>query len=190
MDNKEIRDILLGRIVRLDENLWGAAPAGTRFHFYGVRDGAGDVRLFGVTHRSHCYQTGETEPAIAFAAAETVLNSMGRPMRLASVPDGKACLYAPNWIAPVVLTLARDGNGLLLTAYTGRSLLIGQVRCRIALWIFEQRLPAGITYTGKNRKPDREHAKKKNAGQRIASKGSSSRKKKKAAPKRLKRDHT
>ena len=29
MNNKEIRDILLGRIVRLEDKLWAAAPAGT-----------------------------------------------------------------------------------------------------------------------------------------------------------------
>ena len=68
MDNKEIRDILLGRIVRLDDKLWAAAPAGTKVHFHGVRDGAGDVRLFGVIQRSHRYRTEEMEEAIAFAA--------------------------------------------------------------------------------------------------------------------------
>ena len=30
MANREIRDILLGRIVRLDEDHWAAAPAGTK----------------------------------------------------------------------------------------------------------------------------------------------------------------
>lgn len=183
MDKKEIRDILLGRIVRLDEELWGAAPAGARFHFHGVRDGAGDVRLFGVTRRSHRYRTAEMEKADAFAAAETALNSMGRPMQLKSAPEERACLYAPNWIAPVLLTLAQDGDGLVLTAYTGKSMLLGQFRCRIALWILERRLPEGITYTGKKQKSDRERG--KHTQRQSAPKKTSARKKKKYAPKRL-----
>ena len=187
MANKEIRDILLGRIVRLDEELWAVAPAGTRFHFHGIRDGAGDVRLFGVTHCSRCYRMGGMEPAVAFSAAETALYTMGRPMQLASMPEEKACLYAPNWIAPVLLTLTQDGNDLLLTAYTGRSMLIGHLRCRIALWIFERRLPVGATCIEKNRKAHIEPEKTKKTGQRVAPKSRLPQKKKKAAPKRLKK---
>lgn len=185
MDNKEIRDILLGRIVQLDEEHWAVAPAGTKFHFYGVKDGAGDVRLFGVTHRSNYYEAEEMESPIAFAAVETALHSMGRPMQLASKPKAKACLYAPNWIAPVLLTLAQDGDGLLLTAYTGRSMLIGQIRCRIALWILERRLPDGIICAEKNRKTAREY--KNLVKKKDVSKQTSSAKKEKAASKKKKR---
>jgi hypothetical protein len=191
MNNKEIRDILLGRIVRLEDKLWAAAPAGTKVPFYGARDGAVDVRLFGVTYRSDCCQTEGMEPSIAFAAAETALNSMGRPVQLRSMPERKACLYTPYWIAPVLLTLEQDGNSMWLTAYTGRSMLIGQFRCRIALWILERRLPAEITCTGKNKKPDREYAEKKKTEEKNVSKRVSKRvsppKKKKVAPKRLKK---
>lgn len=202
MDNKEIRDILLGRIVRLDDKLWAAAPAGTKVHFHGVRDGAGDVRLFGVIQRSHRYRTEEMEEAIAFAAAETALNSMGRPMRLTSTPERKACLYAPNWIAPVLLTLAQDGDGLMMTAYTGNSFLIGRFRCWIALRLLEKRLPEGITFAGKNEKPDKEPDKKpekkhpekpdrKKLEKRETPKRAAKRavlpKKQKVAPKRLKK---
>ena len=152
MANREIRDILLGRIVRLDEDHWAAAPAGTKLHFYGVREGAGDVRLYGVNHRSSCYRTEEMETAAAFEEVETVLYSMGRPVLLETLPERKACLYAPHWIAPVLLTLAQDEENLLLTAYTANSLVMGRFRSRIALWVLERRLPAGLICTGKNLK--------------------------------------
>ena len=152
MANREIRDILLGRIVRLDEDHWAAAPAGTKLHFYGAREGAGDVRLYGVNHRSSCYRTEEMETAAAFEEVETVLYSMGRPVLLETLPERKACLYAPHWIAPVLLTLAQDEENLLLTAYTANSLVMGRFRSRIALWVLERRLPAGLICTGKNLK--------------------------------------
>ena len=195
MNNKEIRDILLGRIVRLEAKLWAAAPAGTKVPFYGARDGAVDVRLFGVTYRSDCCQTEGMEPSIAFAAAETALNSMGRPVQLRSMPERKACLYTPYWIAPVLLTLEQDGNSMWLTAYTGRSMLIGQFRCRIALWILERRLPEDFVCVGKKKKvpvekEDRKKAKKavekQQTPRRIAQR-SVPPKKKKTVPKRLKK---
>lgn len=161
MGNKEVRDILVGRIIRKDEDFWTAAPADARFHFHGMRDGEGDVRLFGVAHMTRRYETPEVEPAIAFAVAETALYSMGKPMELASMPEKKCCLYAPKWIAPVLLTIERDDGGLLMTAYTGRSLLFSWFRCRIAFWIFGQRLPEGSASAGKSRKADGERAEKK-----------------------------
>ena len=161
MGNKEVRDILLGRILPKDEQFWTAAPADARFHFHGIKDGAGDVRLFGVTHKTRCYEMAEVEPTIALAAAETALYSMGKPMQLDSMPEAKGCLYAPKWIAPVLLTIEQDEDGLQMTAYTGRSLVFSWFRCRIALWLLERRLPAGSADTGKRRNPDGERAEKK-----------------------------
>ena len=169
MVNKEIRDILLRRIVQQDDQFWMAAPPGTKFHFHGVRDGAGDVRLFGVTHLTRRYQT-EMEPDAAFAAAERALYSMGRPIRLASVPGAKACFYTPNWIAPVLLTVQQETGGLQMTAYTGRSLVAAGFRSRIALWILEQRLPEGIIYAGRNKASNGEKAKKEKTKEQKAPK--------------------
>lgn len=161
MNKKEIRDILLGRIVRVDEKLWAAAPADARFHFHGVKDGAGDVRLFGVTHLSRSYQPEGGKPAAALADAEPALNSMGRPMLLESMPEKKACLYAPGWIAPVLLTLEAGKDDLQMTAYTGRSLFLGRLRCRIALWILSQRLPARAAYAGDDGRAEETNGEKK-----------------------------
>lgn len=211
MGNKEVRDILLRRIVRQNEQFWTAAPPDVKFHFHGVRDGAGDVRLFGVTHLDRNYQVTDMEPAVALSATESALNSLGYPMRLASMPDAKGCLYTPNWIAPVLLIAEQSGDGLQMKAYTGRSLLFARIRCRIALWILEQRLPEGITCAGKSKKLDKKETKQKEAkpkeprqkepkpnelkpkepekrepakraGKRVATQG-----RKKTAPKRLKK---
>lgn len=201
MGNKEVRDILLRRIVRQDEQYWTAAPSNVKFHFHGVRDGAGDVRLFGVTHLNRNYQVAEMDLTMALSAAGMVLDSMGRPTRLTSMPERRACLYAPNWIAPVLLTVGQDGERLQVTAYTGRSLLFGRIRCRIAMWIFERRLPEGITYAGRNRKADRIAAKEKAAKEKEAKKNAAGgqeapkerkkrpvfQKKEKAASKRMKK---
>ena len=91
-----------------------------------------------------------------------------------------------------------------MTAYTGRSLLIGRIRCRIALWILEKRLPESITCVGKGRKqggkqgqkekpapvrrekaPKREKATKRVKPVKIEGKREAPLKKQKAAPKRL-----
>lgn len=194
MGNKEIRDILFGRIVRQNEQFWAAAPADAKIPFHGLRDGAGDVRLFGVTHLTRRYQT--VQPDAALAEAERALYSMGRPMRLASMPESRGCLYTPHWIAPVLLVAEQDGDGLQMTAYTGRSLLVGRIRCHIALWILEQRLPEGITCIGKVNKRERNQTQKEKSLKRkqtaksepsARSEGTRavSPKKKKAAPKRL-----
>lgn len=171
--NKEVRDILMGRIVQLEENVWAAAPSNTKFHFHGIRDGAGDVRLFGVTHLSRRYQTAEMDPAIAFAASETALYSMGRPMQLSSIPKSKGGLYAPHWIAPVLITIEQENDKLQMTAYTGRSMLFSWFRCRIALWILERRLPEGITCIGKGAKPNRKEAKQQKAAEKKEKKAAS-----------------
>ena len=171
MGNKEIRDILLRRMVRVDEQFWVAAPPEMKFHFQGVRDGAGDVRLFGVTHKTRGYQLAEAEPAAALDAAERALYSMGRPIRLASVPGAKACFYAPNWIAPVVLTVEAGENGLQMTAYTGRSLVAAPFRCHISLWILKRRLPEGVVGDGKSRKVSRAEMKLAKKEAKLAKKG-------------------
>jgi hypothetical protein len=186
MDKKEIRDILLGRVVQLDEQFWGVAPSDAKFHFQGLKDGAGDVRLFGVTHLTRCYQVLEMEPAIAFAAAEMALYSMGRPMRLELTPEKKACLYAPNWIAPVLLTFEQAGEQLQLTAYTGHSLLVGRIRCRIARWILEQRLPEGVVRTAADKKPVRDEAKREKVSREKPKKMAPGKTAKRAAPKKKK----
>ena len=194
MGNKEVRDILLRRIVRQNEQFWTVAPSDVKFHFHGVRDGAGDVRLFGVTHLTRSYQVTDMEPAEAFSAAESALNSLGYPMRLASMPEAKGCLYVPNWIAPVLLTVEQEKNGLQITAYTGRSLLAGRIRCRIALWILRQRLPENISCVAKKtekkaekkavEEPDRKTVGTQQMPKRTAKRVA---KRKKEAPKRLKK---
>ena len=160
MGNKEVRDILLGRIVRQDEKFWTVAPADVRLHFHGLRDGAGDVHLFGVTHLTRRYRTAEMERDDALDMAEKALYSMGTPLRFSTMQECKGCLYAPHWIAPVLLTVAWDADGLKTTAYTGRSLLFSRIRCRIAMWILEQRLPESVTRAGKSKKTDRGQAKR------------------------------
>lgn len=182
MDKKEARDILIGRIVRLDDVFWAAAPTDVKFRFYGVRDGAGDAFLFGVTHLTRCYQATETDSTSI--DPKPALYSMGRPMQSLSAPEEAVCLYTPGWIAPVLLTVGQSQGELQITAHTSQSLLMGRIRCWIALWILERRLPEGITrLTGKqdppkkaakNTPPKAESPKKKT--------GASTRRKKKTSP--------
>ena len=176
MGNKEVRDILLRRIVRQDERFWTVAPSNAKFHFHGVRDGAGDVHLFGVTHLARNYRVMELEPPMAFAAAEKALNSMGYPMQLVTMPERKGCLYAPNWIAPVLLTIEQNGEELQVVAYTGRSLFASWFRCRVALWILEQRLPENIICVGRNKKADRKETEKQETPKKKKEKPASKKK--------------
>jgi hypothetical protein len=121
-------------------------------------------------------------------------------MYLELAPEKKACLYAPNWIAPVLLTFEQAGEQLQLTAYTGHSLLVGRIRCRIAQWILEQRLPEGVVRTAADKKPVRDEAKRekvsrekpirekpKNMAPAKTAKRAAPKKKKKDPPKRLRK---
>ena len=188
MDKKEIRDILLGRFVRLDENLWSVVPPGTKVHFHGVRDGAGDVRIYGVTHLKRSYEAAEIDTA--FEEAGRALHSMGRPMKTESASEEKACLYMPGWIAPVLMVLEREGDTLQLSAHSARSLIMGRVRCHIALWILERRLPAGVTLIQEIREEKKKGRKKEEKHAQPApktEKKTGAAKKKKYTPRRLKK---
>ena len=192
MDKKEARNILIGQLVRLDEHLWAAAPSDAKFHFHGIRDGAGDVYLFGVTHLTRCYQAKEIEPAAAFAMAADALYSMGRPILPKAAPAEKATLYAPTWIAPVLLSIEQHEAGFQLTAHTGHSLLFGKLRCHIAMWILEQRLPAEITRQGEHLPPkkaagEKKSPKSKPAIEKTSERAATKTSQKKNAPKRLKK---
>jgi hypothetical protein len=126
----------------------------------------------------------------ALAQAEKALHSLGRPVQLESIPKSRACLYAPGWIAPVLICVEEAEDGFQMTAYTGRSLLVGWLRCRIVLWLLERRLPEGIICTQKVHKPDRKKEKqekpvKREAKQEKSAKRVAAPKKKKETPKRL-----
>lgn len=185
MDKQEIRDILLGRFVRLDEHLWSAVPPGTKVHFHGVRDGAGEVRLYGVANLTRRYEAAE--PDAAFEEAGAALNSMGRPMRTESASEEKACLYTPGWLAPVLMILEKEEDILQISAHTARSPIIGKLRCKIALWMLERRLPAGVIRIQEEKTKGRKKAVKPVETAPEAEKKAESPKKKKYTPKRLKK---
>jgi hypothetical protein len=162
-------------------------PPGTKVHFHGVRDGAGEVRLYGVAHLTRSYEAAELDAA--FEEAGTALNSMGRPMRTESASEEKACLYMPGWIAPVLMILEKEEDTLQMSAHTARSPIIGKLRCHIALWMLERRLPAGVIRIQEEKTKGRKKEEKHVEIAPKAEKKAESPKKKKYVPKRLKNYH-
>ena len=71
-DKKEIRNLLLGKMVLDEDGRLVTPPAGTFRVPQGVTDGAGSVRLFGITGKARRYETDLSEEAMMEAAAEAM----------------------------------------------------------------------------------------------------------------------
>lgn len=148
MDKKEIRSILLGKLVRTEDRVWTVAPEGTRIPFQGMSDGSGDVRLFGITCRQRSYRAEENLDEL-FSAARDSLEEIGKPLRLKSAPRAAACLYRSLLTAPVLLVLEEGKKTLTLSAYTGRAIMAG-FSCSTAARVLEQRMNGKLLRTEKD----------------------------------------
>ena len=135
---KEIRSVLLGRTVLLDDGRIAVLPSG-EFHFSpGISDGAGAVRFFGVTSRSETFETKLSQQKVTNTALRC-MQEIGRGLFLQEQPDTVACLIRYMLTKPTVLTFRYIDGVPVLTAWCGRSIM-GLVSMRRALKDFNDEL--------------------------------------------------
>ena len=163
-DKKEIRNLLLGKMV-LDEDGKLVTPAAGTFRVpQGVVDGAGSVRLFGITGKARRYETELREEDMLEAAAEA-MRDMGRALRLREQPDAVACLIRYVMTRPAVLVFRYMEGSPVLTVWTGRGITGWLSRLR-AFRSFEQLLSEDIRRSAEE--APKEAKEKKRRGKRAA----------------------
>ena len=137
-ERKEIRKLLLGRTVLDDDGKLVTPAAGVIHLSQGVQNGAGAVRILGISRRQRRYDTDlGTEDILA--EAEAGMMELGRIVRLREQPGTAACLIRHLLIRPVVLVFRAEEEGCTLTAWTGRGLLAWIIQRR-AIRTFEHEL--------------------------------------------------
>lgn len=117
---KEIRDVLLGRTVLAEDGRITTLEPG--FHLSaGIGDGAGAVRFLGVMHRSRAFESrlGEIK---TLQAAQAAMQNIGRGLILRLQPMTVACLIRYLTTPPVVLAFRYVEGVPVLTAFAGRGL--------------------------------------------------------------------
>lgn len=135
---QEIRRILLGNIVRTEDDSLAAAEPGQRLLFQGVRNGWGSARLFGVMQRVRRYV--RKDKTNEMSAARSIFRNMGRKVCLKTAPEKEACLCCSLMSAPVLLVAELEKEELRISAFAGRNLL-SPISCMWLLNRFEKALP-------------------------------------------------
>ena len=130
---KEIRDVLLGRTVLAEDGRITSLEPG--FHLSaGIGDGAGAVRFLGVMHRSRAFESrlGEVR---TLQAAQTAMRNIGRGLILRLQPMTVACLIRYFTTPPVVLAFRYVEGTPVLTAFAGRG-IGGRLSVKRAIRVF------------------------------------------------------
>ena len=120
-EQKEIKRLLLGRMVLDEAGRLVTPEAGTIRIPTGIADGAGAVRFLGVSGRVRCYESDLSEEELMEHVKGCMAN-LGRGVRLRQRPEAFACLIRYVLTKPVILSIrCVEGRGIL-TAWTGRGL--------------------------------------------------------------------
>lgn len=141
-EKKEIRNLLLGKVVIGDDARLTTPEAGVFRVPQGITDGAGNVRLLGIKSKRRCYDT-ELDPEAMMAAAEQCMWNLGRSVHLREQENTAACLIRNRLTRPVVLTFRYVEEKPVLTAWTGRG-LTAWIALRSAIRGFERILAKDI----------------------------------------------
>ncbi len=142
---RELRSILLGNLVQYEDGVFGAGNVISRF---GLGDGASQTLLFGITERCLPYGTTLRDHSKAVRHVGKLMQEIGMPLVLETVPDTAAVYIKSIFFRPVILMLedkavAEGKKELILHAYCGRSLLAG-ASIRRAVSRLDARLPKQI----------------------------------------------
>ena len=145
-EQREIRNVLLGKTVPGEDGRLTVMAQGEFRIPLGVGDGADAVRLFGMTRRVTAYESKWKEKKTLAAAAESMRN-IGRGLSLREQPKAAACLIRYVFGRPAVLVFRYQEGIPVLTAWAGRG-LAGWLSLRRAVSDFERGLPEeGEKYT-------------------------------------------
>ena len=139
----EIKRVLLGRTILVEDGRLAAIPAGTFLRTpIGIGDGADAVLLLGMTRRIRHYASKDGKARIIEAAKRSMQN-IGRGLYLTEQPEAAACLIRYILTRPAVLVFTWEDGMPTLTAWTGRG-LTGWISLRRAIKAFEEGLPDSI----------------------------------------------
>ena len=139
----EIKRVLLGRTILVEDGRLAAIPAGTFLRTpIGIGDGADAVLLLGMTRRIRHYASKDGKARIIEAAKKSMQN-IGRGLYLTEQPEAAACLIRYILTRPAVLVFTWEDGMPTLTAWTGRG-LTGWISLRRAIKAFEEGLPDSI----------------------------------------------
>ena len=144
---KEIRSILLGRTILLEDGRLSVPQKGDFYLSGGVSDGAEAVRFLGMAKKSQVLETVRREFDVR-VTIQRMLQNMGRGVVLNEQPEARACLIRYVLTKPVLLTFDYVEGMPVLTAWAPRS-VTGLISIKRALKAFNKDLPEDIAVTGK-----------------------------------------
>lgn len=144
---KEIRNILLGRTLLMEDGRLAVPQKGDFYLSGGVADGAGAVRFLGMARKAQVLETVRREFDVR-VTIQRMLQNMGRGVVLNEQPEMRACLIRYVLTKPALLTFDYVEGLPVVTAWAPRS-LTGLISIRRALKAFDKELPADIIVTGK-----------------------------------------
>ena len=144
---KEIRSILLGRTLMLEDGRLAVPQKGDFYLSGGVTDGAEAVRFLGMAKKSQVFETVRKEFDVR-VTIQKMLQNMGRGVVLYEQPEARSCLIRYVLTKPVLLTFDYVEGVPVLTAWAPRT-ITGLISIRRALRKFNKDLPDGIAVTGK-----------------------------------------
>ena len=144
---KEIRSILLGRTILLEDGRLSVPQKGDFYLSGGVSDGAEAVRFLGMAKKSQVLETVRREFDVR-VTIQRMLQNMGRGVVLHEQPEARACLIRYVLTKPVLLTFDYVEGLPVLTAWAPRT-ITGLISINRALKKFNKDLPEDIVVTGK-----------------------------------------
>ena len=163
-EKKEIRSILLGRILLTEDGKMTSVGKGDFYLPVGVSDGASAVRFLGIARKARVYRSTLSREE-TLQTGQRLMLDLGRALVLREQPETAACFIRYLATRPAVLTFRYVEDQLVLTAWAPRG-LTGRISLRRALASFERRLPGEITRTDEKppEEPKKAKQEKKKAG--------------------------
>lgn len=125
----ELRKLLTGRTIRDEEGWLIAVPEGSYFIYHGIADRTGYRKIICREKRLQVASDNEQ----AFHTVLKALSDIGLLVNMQTKPDALCALSRFFLTKAVILSVAPEGDGMVLVqAYTGRSLTAG-ICCRWAI---------------------------------------------------------
>lgn len=118
---REIKQALVGWVHYNQGCLEVNRGVGDITYFVGFNNGSTAVRLLGLCARRYEYSMPMRSKGWDVNMLK-ILYAFGKPLRLSTLPNGAAVFVRRGWRNPVIMTLERNDEQLLVGLYTARSI--------------------------------------------------------------------
>ncbi len=145
-EQTEIRTVLLGRTLLLEDGRIASRTGDDFRMFNGVADGAGAVHFLGLSRRFRQLES-DFDEARTLELARGRMAGLGRGLYLRTRPEAAACLIRYVLTKPVALVFCYDGGAPVLSAWTGRG-PTAPIALGRAVKAFCRGLPPGLRPAG------------------------------------------